>query len=508
MHHFNSLPYLMQDLKQREEKMKEKRKHTPWRAFVQEICSWMPINIYKHDFWLSRFPSLERAGNLMSPEEFNEKGINTMYTQDFDITTWFFTAFGEFYKNHPKSSLSKTRDNENSKYADSLFGAKNAYLSFATGDDAENIIYSFTTYAKVSNILNSVSVIDGCENIFYCTDITKSFNIFYSRFIINSNNIRFSTNMIWCNECIECDGLDNKSYCIRNEKLPKDEYFREKQKILAQKDTFTEKYNKNIKIIGSNINSHNVSWQRVIFSENIESWYLVSYMKDARNVYLTAWVNGCTNFYDCFEVWFDSHDMYAVSQGWTYSQNVYCSNFIDGWANQYYSFFLEQCSYCLGCIGLKNKEFCILNKQYTKEEWFEMANKIFEQMDKDWTLWQFFPWSINPFYFNDTVASLIDDSFTKEEVAKEWYLRRDEEIKVDTPAWAEVITTKELNNFQWFNEKGEREINPEILKKVIKDEKWNYYRIIPMELEFLQKHGLPLPEIHWLDRIKLGFKFK
>ncbi|MEI6774390.1 MAG: hypothetical protein WCL18_06485 [bacterium] len=53
--------------------------------------------------------------------------------------------------------------------------------------------------------------------------------------------------------------MDNKSYCIRNEKLPKDEYFREKQKILAQKDTFTEKYNKNIKIIGSNINSHNVS---------------------------------------------------------------------------------------------------------------------------------------------------------------------------------------------------------------------------------------------------------
>ncbi|MEI6774389.1 MAG: hypothetical protein WCL18_06480 [bacterium] len=44
---------------------------------------------------------------------------------------------------------------------------------------------------------------------------------------------------------------------------------------------------------------------------------------------------------------------------------------------------MEQCSYCLGCIGLKNKEFCILNKQYTKEEWFEMANKIFEQMDKD-----------------------------------------------------------------------------------------------------------------------------
>jgi hypothetical protein len=46
------------------------------------------------------------------------------------------------------------------------------------------------------------------------------------------------------------------------------------------------------------------------------------------------------------------------------------------------------------------------------------------------------------------------------------------------------------------------------LEKVIKDEKQNYYRIMPMELQFLQKHGLPLPELHRLERIKLGFKFK
>ncbi|MEI6774387.1 MAG: hypothetical protein WCL18_06470 [bacterium] len=51
--------------------------------------------------------------------------------------------------------------------------------------------------------------------------------------------------------------------------------------------------------------------------------------------------------------------------------------------NTYYSYGMESCSFCLGCVGLKNKSFCILNKQYTKEERFELANKIFEQMDKD-----------------------------------------------------------------------------------------------------------------------------
>jgi hypothetical protein len=115
---------------------------------------------------------------------------------------------------------------------------------------------------------------------------------------------------------------------------------------------------------------------------------------------------------------------------------------------------------------------------------------------------------LNPFYFNDTVAYLIDDTFTKEEVTKAWYLRRDDEIKVDVPANAEVIETKDLHNYQWFNDIGERHINPEILKKVIKDEKWNYYRIVKMEYDFLIKHALPLPELHRLERIKLGFKFK
>jgi hypothetical protein len=75
------------------------------------------------------------------------------------------------------------------------------------------------------------------------------------------------------------------------------------------------------------------------------------------------------------------------------------------------------------------------------------------------------------------------------------------------PEWAEVIEVKDLKNYQRF-ENDKRTINPEILKKVIKDEKWNYYRIVKMEYDFLMKYGLPLPELHRLERIKLGFKFK
>ena len=82
----------------------------------------------------------------------------------------------------------------------------------------------------------------------------------------------------------------------------------------------------------------------------------------------------------------------------------------------FYSYFLNDCSFCFGCIGLKNKSYCILNKQYTKEERYEKVDEIFSQMDADGTLGEFFPATMNPFYFNDTAAYLIDPTFTKEEV--------------------------------------------------------------------------------------------
>jgi hypothetical protein len=257
--------------------------------------------------------------------------------------------------------------------------------------------------------------------------------------------------------------------------------------------------------IWKNTGSTDAKWVFVQESENVENWYYCYQLKNARNslIWGGKWVN--QDMADILSGWTkDNNNIYAVCGAWAWSENVYCSCHIVS-SNIYYSYFLQTCSYC---IGLVNRKYCILNKQYTKEARFEKSNEIFAQMDKEWVLWNFFPPSMNPYYFNDTLAYLIDDSFTKEEVTAAWYLRRDSSIKVDIPEWQETIKTTELDQYQWFNSDWNRQINPEILKKVIVDKKWNYYRIVKMEYDFLMKHWLPLPEIHWLERIKLGFKFK
>ena len=42
----------------------------------------------------------------------------------------------------------------------------------------------------------------------------------------------------------------------------------------------------------------------------------------------------------------------------------------------YHCFDCENCTFCLGCIGLRSAQYCILNKQYTKEEYEKVTQEM------------------------------------------------------------------------------------------------------------------------------------
>ena len=112
--------------------------------------------------------------------------------------------------------------------------------------------------------------------------------------------------------------------------------------------------------------------------------YLVFNGKNLRNV--IAFEGGETeasDIYDCLDVGNNAIHNYAVIQ-WGRSEHIYCSVFGgNACFNCYYSMNLDSCSFCLGCIGLINKHYCIFNKEYTKEERHTKVNEIFTQLEKD-----------------------------------------------------------------------------------------------------------------------------
>lgn len=79
----------------------------------------------------------------------------------------------------------------------------------------------------------------------------------------------------------------------------------------------------------------------------------------------------------------------------------------------FYSALCSNDSDLFGCIYLRKKSYCILNKQYTKEEYEILVAKIKQQMEdlpykdsrgKIYKYGEFFPIEMSPFCINETPA--------------------------------------------------------------------------------------------------------
>ena len=85
----------------------------------------------------------------------------------------------------------------------------------------------------------------------------------------------------------------------------------------------------------------------------------------------------------------------------------------DQLTNAQYCINCHSSSNVFGCVGLRKKQYCILNKQYTKEEYEELVPRIIQHMDtmpyvdakgRKYTYGEFFPPELSPFAYNETIA--------------------------------------------------------------------------------------------------------
>ena len=491
------------DLQKWQEKMKATTKESSFDEFLLHVASRFPIVLYRNGDYISKFPPTDRSAKILHHEKYAEYSDGDIQeaSVDYDIKKSFFDQFEKLWKSVYLPNLISFWQNTNADYGDTVLQSKNIYLSFGVIVDCENIMYSFTVKDGCRNIYNSCFVMETCENVYNSIGIAKSYNIFYSHFVSNSANIRFSSNLIGCSECIFCNKLQNTSYCINNTQLDKEQYFAEKEKILSQKLSF-DKWKVAVSKLADPIVSDNVSGNCIIESENIQDGQFVYHIRNGKNIMFAGTKDGNQEVYNCIAAGSPyGQDMYnSVSIN---GDNIYCCVHCAFWTNTYYSYYLNECSYCLWCIGLKNKHFCILNKQYTKKEWFVLVEKIFAQMEKEWILWDFFPWRLCPFYINDTVGWILW-KITKQTAIEQGYIRRDEGVKTDISWQDNVVTMSELDTFE--SQTPERSIDTKVLDYVIADSQWNCYKILEGELNFLLTHKLPLPRKHRLDRMKENFR--
>ena len=149
---------------------------------------------------------------------------------------------------------------------------------------------------------------------------------------------------------------------------------------------------------------------------------------------------------------------------------------------------------------MRNKKYCILNTQYTKEEYEALLPRIIAHMNTMpyvdargmvYKYGEFFPPDFSPFAYNETIAQEYAP-LTKESARTSGYRFRD----ADAKQYAITKKSQDLSDEIGF-------VNDSVLQDTIKcmhagqcDEQCTTaFKIIPAELQFYRTIHLPLPRL-------------
>lgn len=312
-----------------------------------------------------------------------------------------------------------------------------------------------------------------------------------------------------CQHCFGCCNLRNKKYHFFNQPLTKEEYENKMQIINLGRRSVLEEYRtkflslarqairratNNVKAVNSVGDLlHNCRNCFQCFgilggigpSDNLRYVISVDKANDSMDV------SGGNGFSLCYE-----------TGGITSSSKVYFSVRMRGNNLQCeYCYECSDCEYCFGCFALRNKKFCIFNKQYSEQDYWLMIDKIKVQMLKTGEYGEFFSLTISPFPYQDSDAS-IEFPLTKEEIIKNnWHWQDETKDGID------------LSKFDVFKAidvpDDIADVSDDILNKAfICEQTGKPFRITKFELDFYRAHKLPLPTIHPLQRIKDRFAFR
>ncbi len=423
------------------------------------------------------------------------------YGKEYNFLEFFLKQFNELILAVPRVSLFQ-KGNIDSPYTNHADHNKNCYLCFNNGF-IEDSMYS-KWGVKSNYMYDSYSILDS-SFIYESMDLTHCNNCIYA---INSKdcfNSSFIYNCSGCNNCFLSTNLRNKKYVFKNKQYSKQEYNDLINKIKLTKfsiinniiNDFKGDILKNIiRKYASITRSINSTGDIIFGSKNSKKCF---HLIDTENCSYCVDNSSIKDSYDTYEsafnceLQYDSHACNRLSNGkWcniSYDCHhlTYCDN-------------CHSCSNCFACIGLRSKQYCILNRQYTKEQYEELVPKIIQHMNdmpyidskgRVYKYGEFFPSELSPFCYNETIAQEYFP-LTKEEAIKQGYKWKDKEER------SYQIDIKNEDIPDDINDIDESIVNKVIEcshKGTCNQQCTEAFKIIPEEYQFYKRMNLPIPRL-------------
>jgi len=404
------------------------------------------------------------------------------YGQAIDFARPFFEQFRDLMMKVPRLGVDVVNC-ENSDYCNYCGDDKDCYLDIA-GEANQNCYFClFTKYSK--------DCVD-CTFAYHstlCYECIQCYNAYacrHSMYLDNCNDCAFCFDLKGCKNCILSINLRNKEYYILNKPHTKEEY----QKKLKELNLGSYAACKNIHAIWKkmrieqgvyrdmyNVNCEGCTGNDIKNSKKCVHCFNVTDSEDSKYLYDVLDAKDCQDLnYSLYkpEVAYELCSTLNMRFSAFDFASHYCAN----------AFYCDMCNNshdCFGCIGLNHGEFCILNKQYTKEEYEKLIPKIVEVMKKHKEWGEFFPVTLSPFGYNETVA-------------QEYMPLTKQEIESRGWKWTEE---KENENQTGANMKIPDEIDgvdESICKGILLcEESGKLFRVIPQELTFYKQNNIPIP---------------
>ena len=410
------------------------------------------------------------------------------YGRDFDFSRPFFEQFDELWHQVPLVSLWVIQS-ENADYNNNCFNLKDCYLTINT-DRCERTYYSYRS-DSCADCMDCTAIYEA-QLCYECIDCVKIYNCYFCKDVDNSNDCYFSTDLKGCKNCFGCHGLRNKENFIFNKQVTP-EAWRNYFNFLHFTPSKIEEYGRQSRGIYLQVpkrpfhmlNCQNSSGEYLHDCKNVTESYDIAggeddrycnYMpfetKDILDTYALASAELC---YEVIGGGFDIyHSAFLLNSSYGPTYSYYCVQCVNGTKN------------CFGCVGLKKREYCILNKQYTKSEYERLVSKIIEHMKSIGEYGEFFPPKISPFGYNEVVAN-YNYPIKKEEARRRGWKWSDYEAEIKAD---KTILARRLPD-------SIADVPDDILNwAIVCEVSGKPFKIIPQELKFYRKLGLPIPRCH------------
>ena len=446
---------------------------------------------------VSRF-SPEKPHTVYHFEEWFDQSWNTgQYARDMSFDRPVFEQFWELYHEFPLRNIIRSMTSQNCEFVNGVGGSKDCYLISET-TNATNCYYS----DKVNHCTDCTdsSYLNHCELCYNCKDSMHLYNCIGCE---NCSSCRDSIGLGDCSNCTNCmfsENLQGKSFYINNQSFSKSEYKEMKKKFLdAWKATWDyEKQKPNLsddeKIVPALRNSQveNVSWDELVNCNNCYDCYGCRESEDCKYCY--DLINDARSCHDVFCV---GNHIENVYESLTINKKCYqialCN---DAWSN------CSHLTYCCTsknsknlflCTGMVGKEYCILNKPYSKQEYGTLAGKIADHMISTGEWGEFFPHQYSLHDYNETLAQDFYPLTKQEVLNRGWTWRDDDETSSFHWDHYKPLSIEQYNEGVIWEKVARRNIES-CLNGILKCEVTSKpFKIIRQELVFYIQQWIPLP---------------